>query len=211
MSNVLKRKGRGAYKLLELCTRARTRARTRTQSSIAIVLVRNYHDRLDQRLAWPRFKQPSSTSTVRRGGLSTSTTKSDARHELCDPRMGRENSGIVPGFFPAACGGRVGFWTVLTVSILSAVNPVNPVNPVNTVKKNAALRRRGSVDLGRAIRNRLRLLLLLRFPGECWGLRALRIRLRRQSLGESPWQPLCFLASSFLLFLYLDRCRFRRI
>ena len=173
-------------------------------------------NRFDQRSSSRQFKQPSSTSTVRRGGLSTaslstSTTKSDARHELCDPRMGRENSGIVPGFFPAACGGRVGFWTVLTVSILSAVNTVNPVNPVNTVKKNAALRRRGSVDLGRAIRNRLRLLLLLRFPGECWGLRALRIRLRRQSLGESLWQPLCFLASSFLLFLYLDRCRFRRI
>jgi hypothetical protein len=43
-------------------------------------------NRLDQRSASPRFKQPSSTSTaslsnVRRGGLSTSTTKSDARHE----------------------------------------------------------------------------------------------------------------------------------
>ncbi len=43
-------------------------------------------NRLDQRSASPQFKQPSSTSTVslstvRRGGLSTSTTKSDARHE----------------------------------------------------------------------------------------------------------------------------------
>ena len=41
---------------------------------------------LDQRSASPQFKQPSSTSTVRRGGLSTaslstSTTKSEARHE----------------------------------------------------------------------------------------------------------------------------------
>jgi hypothetical protein len=32
--------------------------------SIAIPLVRNYHDRLDQRSAWPQFKQPSSTSTA---------------------------------------------------------------------------------------------------------------------------------------------------
>ena len=38
-------------------------------------------NRFDQRSATPRFKQPSSTSTVRRGGLSTSTTKSDARPE----------------------------------------------------------------------------------------------------------------------------------
>ena len=42
-------------------------------------------NRLDQRSASPQYKQPSSTSTVRRGGrstasLSTSTTKSDARH-----------------------------------------------------------------------------------------------------------------------------------
>ena len=42
--------------------------------------------RLDQRSAAPQFKQPSSTSTVRHGGLSTaslstSTTKSDARYE----------------------------------------------------------------------------------------------------------------------------------
>ena len=45
----------------------------------------------DQRSASPQFKQPSSTSTVRRGGLSTaslstSTTKSDARHERKDRR-----------------------------------------------------------------------------------------------------------------------------
>ena len=45
----------------------------------------------DQRSVSPRFKQPSSTSTVslstvRRGGLSTSTTKSDARHERKDHR-----------------------------------------------------------------------------------------------------------------------------
>jgi|694.fasta_scaffold27574_1 hypothetical protein len=43
-------------------------------------------NRFDQRSELPQFKQPSSTSTVslstvRRGGLSTSTTKSDARHE----------------------------------------------------------------------------------------------------------------------------------
>jgi hypothetical protein len=48
-------------------------------------------NRLDQRSASPRFKQPSSTSTaslstVRRGGLSTGTTKSDARHERKDHR-----------------------------------------------------------------------------------------------------------------------------
>ncbi len=41
------------------------------------------------RSASPPFQQPSSTSTVRRGGLSTaslstSTTKSDARHERKD-------------------------------------------------------------------------------------------------------------------------------
>jgi hypothetical protein len=44
-------------------------------------------NRFDQRSGSPQFKQPSSTSTVslstvRRGGLSTSTTKSDAMHEL---------------------------------------------------------------------------------------------------------------------------------
>jgi len=51
-------------------------------------------NRFDQRSASPRFKQPSSTSTVslstvRRGGLSTSTTKSDARHErmLCSCKL----------------------------------------------------------------------------------------------------------------------------
>jgi len=43
-------------------------------------------NRFDQRSELPQFKQPSSTSTVslstvRRGGLSTSTTKSNARHE----------------------------------------------------------------------------------------------------------------------------------
>jgi hypothetical protein len=43
-------------------------------------------NRLDQRSATPQFKQPSSTSTVslstvRRGGLSTSTTKSDAMND----------------------------------------------------------------------------------------------------------------------------------
>ena len=48
-------------------------------------------NRFDQRSASPQFKQPSSTSTVslstvRRGGLSTSTTKSDARHERKDRR-----------------------------------------------------------------------------------------------------------------------------
>ena len=48
-------------------------------------------NRLDQRSASPQFKQPSSTSTValstvRRGGLSTSTTKSNARHERKDHR-----------------------------------------------------------------------------------------------------------------------------
>ena len=48
-------------------------------------------NRLDQRSASLQFKQPSSTSTVslstvRRGGLSTSTTKSEARHERNDHR-----------------------------------------------------------------------------------------------------------------------------
>ena len=43
----------------------------------------------DQRAVSPQFKQPSSTSTVslstvRRGGLSTSTTKSQARHQPKD-------------------------------------------------------------------------------------------------------------------------------
>ena len=46
-------------------------------------------NRLDRRSASPQFKQPSSTSTVslstvRRGGLSTSTTKSDAIHDPGD-------------------------------------------------------------------------------------------------------------------------------
>ncbi len=44
-----------------------------------------------ERSALPQFKQPSSTSTLRRGGLSTasistSTTKSGARHERKDHR-----------------------------------------------------------------------------------------------------------------------------
>jgi hypothetical protein len=48
-------------------------------------------NRFDRRAASQQFKQPSSTSTValstvRRGGLSTSTTKSDARHERKDHR-----------------------------------------------------------------------------------------------------------------------------
>ena len=48
-------------------------------------------NRFDPRSASPQFKQPSSTSTVslstvRRGGLSTSTTKSDAMHERKDHR-----------------------------------------------------------------------------------------------------------------------------
>jgi hypothetical protein len=48
-------------------------------------------NRFDRRSASPQFKQPSSTSTVslstvRRGGLSTSTTKSEARHERKDHR-----------------------------------------------------------------------------------------------------------------------------
>ena len=46
---------------------------------------------LDQRSASPRFKQPSSTSTVSlsTASLSTSTTKSDARHErmLCSCKL----------------------------------------------------------------------------------------------------------------------------
>jgi hypothetical protein len=49
---------------------------------------------LDQRSVSPQFKQPSSTSTVRRGELSTAslgtiTTKSDARHErmLCSCKL----------------------------------------------------------------------------------------------------------------------------
>jgi len=51
-------------------------------------------NRLDQRSASLLFEQPSSTSTVslstvRRGGLGTSTTKSDARHErmLCSCKL----------------------------------------------------------------------------------------------------------------------------
>ena len=48
-------------------------------------------NRFDQQSAAPQFKQPSSTSTVSRGGLSTaslstSTTKSDAMHERKDHR-----------------------------------------------------------------------------------------------------------------------------
>ena len=48
-------------------------------------------NRFDRRSASLQFEQPSSTSTVslstvRRGGLSTSTTKSEARHERKDRR-----------------------------------------------------------------------------------------------------------------------------
>ena len=45
-------------------------------------------NRLDLRSASPQFKQPSSTSTVAlsTASLSTSTTKSDARHERKDHR-----------------------------------------------------------------------------------------------------------------------------
>ena len=57
-----------------------------TRSSIAIrpIGTQVTANRVDQRSA--QFKQPSSTSTVslstvRRGGLSTSTTKSDAKHD----------------------------------------------------------------------------------------------------------------------------------
>ena len=57
-----------------------------TRSSIAIRPIgpQVTANRVDQRST--QFKQPSSTSTVslstvRRGGLSTSTTKSDARHD----------------------------------------------------------------------------------------------------------------------------------
>jgi hypothetical protein len=62
-------------------------------------------NRLDQRSASPRFKQPSSTSTVRRGGLSTaslstSTTKSDAKHERKDHRR----RGVALGGMPQAPG-----------------------------------------------------------------------------------------------------------
>ena len=58
------------------------------RSSIAIrpIGLQFLANRLDQRSASPPFQHPSSTSTVRRGGLSTaslstSTKKSDARHE----------------------------------------------------------------------------------------------------------------------------------
>ena len=66
------------------------------QSSIAIRPIGPQvpANRLDQRSASLQFEQPSSTSTVslstvRRGGLSTSTTKSDARHErmLCSCKL----------------------------------------------------------------------------------------------------------------------------
>ena len=60
-------------------------------------------NRLDQRSACLQFKRPSSTSTVslstvRRGGLSTSTTKSEARHERKDhrgPRSARPTGSTV--------------------------------------------------------------------------------------------------------------------
>ena len=59
-------------------------------------------NRLDQRSESLQLEQPSSTSTVslstvRRGGLSTSTTKSDARHERKDhpgPRSARPTGGL---------------------------------------------------------------------------------------------------------------------
>ena len=60
-------------------------------------------NRFDRRSASPQFKQPSSTSTVRRGGLSTaslstSTSKSNARHERKDhpgPRSARPTGSTV--------------------------------------------------------------------------------------------------------------------
>ena len=64
---------------------------TRTPSSLATrpISLQVPANRPDQRSASPQLKQPSSTSTVRRGGLSTaslstSTTKSDARYDRKD-------------------------------------------------------------------------------------------------------------------------------
>jgi hypothetical protein len=66
---------------------------TRTPSSRATrpISLQVPANRPDQRSASPQLKQPSSTSTVRRGGLSTaslstSTTKSDARYDRKDHR-----------------------------------------------------------------------------------------------------------------------------
>ena len=80
----------------------------------------------DQRSASPQFKQPSSTSTVRRGGLSTaslstSTTKSDAMHEpqhsLC--RRGRTtiSTGLIGDF--GAWNGSVRFCSGYFASVES--------------------------------------------------------------------------------------------
>ena len=68
-------------------------------------------NRFDRRSASLQFEQPSSTSTVslstvRRGGLSTSTTKSDARHERKDhpgPRSARPT-----GSTASSASGRLG-------------------------------------------------------------------------------------------------------
>ena len=49
-------------------------------------------NRLDQRSASPQFKQPSSTSTVRRGGLSTaslSTSTTNSQNQRCTEIFGR--------------------------------------------------------------------------------------------------------------------------
>jgi hypothetical protein len=68
-------------------SRTRTRHRgTRTRTRNDLIGPQVTSNLFDQRSASPQFEQPSSTSTVslstvRRGGLSTSTTKSGARHE----------------------------------------------------------------------------------------------------------------------------------
>jgi len=77
---------------------------------------------LDQRSASLQFKQPSSTSTValstvRRGGLSTSTTKSDARHERKDHR--RPGVASPASAMPYALGPRLARPTGSTVSSAS--------------------------------------------------------------------------------------------
>ena len=80
-------------------------------------------NRLDRRSACLQFKQPSSTSTVslstvRCGGLSTSTTKSDPRHERKDHR-GRGIASPASAM-PYALGPRSARPTGSTVSSASA-------------------------------------------------------------------------------------------
>ena len=106
-TTILKVNNAPAAALVHHFVRAFSRTLTRSYPNRSSIAIRPFGpqvpaNRLDQRSASLQFEQPSSTSTVslstvRRGGLSTSTTKSEARHERKDrrgPRSARPTGGL---------------------------------------------------------------------------------------------------------------------